>query len=706
MCALDDWKEASTAGLETMSDTGDVVVFEHRPAENMTPTIIIGDAHYRDGSKSHCREVNCRWLCWHHAHAGPFHFTCFGSDLRLFADQGCASCAVLRHLIETTSGHFYEGDTCQVFMDEDYTVRHVKLENRRIKSRRPPLQLCAAPFIRPNLLPETGEYRFATKDQAFMPLREPTGSIYADPRCEEAVSLFCRWFRDCKAKHVKCQRADPNSLPSRVLDVGQGGEEDLVRLRQSDDLHGDYIALSYCWGSKPPPRTLRSTLREHQAGMPLSSLPATFSDAVWVARALSVPYLWIDALCIVQDDDQDRDFELARMDQIFRGATLVVIAASGKTPYDGFLRGRQPDHMWSPAAIRLEDGRTQQVVFRNNRGLHFGIDACESDDISRRAWTLQERLLARRCLIFKRFECVWECRHGCRCECLADSCGYVPQLVHFEDALSPDKKDTVAAAYELWKTTVADHYSKRLLTFQEDKLPAIGAIARYVAELTRDQYIAGCWKRDILPQLLWSPLSDAKLPRESTKYTAPSWSWASSMVQVRFQEPYARSPYEAEVIEASSQASNLNPYGAIESAHIILGGFSSWAVLTVWDGDDCDDVRHTLELLQGNQFKLHNFFPPNPLPCQRLIELDEKSPRIVLAPRGEVSEDLYEYQNPCSGLVTLFWIFEAWCLVLVPSPEIPDAFERIGLVRLYAQLDEFGEVPAYWKLTKRTVKIV
>lgn len=182
--------------------------------------------------------------------------------------------------------------------------------------------------------------------------------------------------------------------------------------------------------------------------MPLSSLPQTYTDAIFIARKLSIPFLWIDSLCIIQDDDDDRNFELGRMDKTFRNASLVLVAASANDPYQGFLEPRRSKLLWSaPTTIRLEVGQGQLVVSRSSEHEHRA-DACSDHLIRWRAWALQERLLAQRCLIFTEFECVWECRAGCKCECERPSRfgGLKTQLLKFGDTI-PVESSTLISGF-------------------------------------------------------------------------------------------------------------------------------------------------------------------------------------------------------------------------------------------------------------------
>ncbi len=88
-----------------------------------------------------------------------------------------------------------------------------------------------------------------------------------------------------------------------------------------------WVALSYVWGHAKSSPNLKST----ELGLPLGELPVTVKDAIKVTKLLKYQYLWIDRYCIDQEDEASRQNQLNKMDAIYRGADLTIIAAAGKT---------------------------------------------------------------------------------------------------------------------------------------------------------------------------------------------------------------------------------------------------------------------------------------------------------------------------------------------------------------------------------------
>ncbi|KAK3360503.1 hypothetical protein B0T25DRAFT_415770, partial [Lasiosphaeria hispida] len=110
-------------------------------------------------------------------------------------------------------------------------------------------------------------------------------------------------------------------MPTRVIDVGSQDEPSLLRkLIETKGVPGKYLCLSHRWAKAPRLRALRSNLQEHQQALPINQVPPTFAHAIEITRNLGFRYLWIDSLCIIQDDENDGMFESKKMDTIFEEA--------------------------------------------------------------------------------------------------------------------------------------------------------------------------------------------------------------------------------------------------------------------------------------------------------------------------------------------------------------------------------------------------
>lgn len=131
--------------------------------------------------------------------------------------------------------------------------------------------------------------------------------------------------------------------PTRLLDLGES-DTDEVRLIETRDGHcvSSYVALSYCWGPADAARTQLKTeshtLQKRKHGIPNQIMSRVMQDAIKTTRLLSLRYLWIDALCIVQDDNDDWEKEAASMGQVYSNAALTLCALSSSSCHEGFLQ--------------------------------------------------------------------------------------------------------------------------------------------------------------------------------------------------------------------------------------------------------------------------------------------------------------------------------------------------------------------------------
>jgi len=334
-----------------------------------------------------------------------------------------------------------------------------------------------------------------------------------------------------------------------------------MKLRVSDGLCAPYVALSYCWGpSQATFKTTRASLAERLSGIPWTSLPRTFQDTVAFCWELGVRYLWIDALCIVQDDPVDWEREAVNMQSVYSNSFLTVAATRCPDNNTSLFSDR-----WTtlrlPGLGPLSAGTTAvQLDYQNQTihvrpSLHLAHDRFIQMDNAKehaadaplltRAWAYQERLLPPRCLHFHSEELVWECSTGMRCECAAlddprirwvedhpqDDVGcFEPSKAWLKSCLTGviDGQPPLSRRRFTWFDIVSE-FSQLELTYEKDRLPAVAGLAARLSRPVLGRYLAGIWEGDIAAGLLWktaSPPSRQQGARRS-RLKAPSWSWAS-----------------------------------------------------------------------------------------------------------------------------------------------------------------------------------
>lgn len=329
--------------------------------------------------------------------------------------------------------------------------------------------------------------------------------------------------------------------PTRLIEVvSQNGRE--PRLVYSSDLaeqHPEYAALSYCWGDTLPICTLRATEPEFRTQIPYRTLPRTFQDAIDIVRVLHLPYIWIDALCIVQEDYEDWEKEATRMQQIYSGSTLTIAASGAKDASGGFFAHELP--RFRAASVPVE--RAYFTVLNSTTGKRMivqvqdrgGVSTGMTPILQTRGLTLQESVLSNRIVQCVQSELYWRCNQGCQTESgivlptTADFSWNVPVL---------DLKD-LSESYNLWWRLMED-YSGRAFTFRKDRLPAMAGLISYFQEHINDSPILGLWKRNFPRDLTWMRVGRLENNQVSSdnELKFPSWTWLCCSVTVEF-EPAA-----------------------------------------------------------------------------------------------------------------------------------------------------------------------
>lgn len=172
-----------------------------------------------------------------------------------------------------------------------------------------------------------------------------------------------------------------------------------------------WVALSYCWGPDVTKFTLTSdTFEDFKVGIALDKWPATLRDAIQVTQNLDLQYIWIDALCILQDSTSDWRTEAARMQDVYSGAAFTIIASESPSTTAGIFSSRPPVIL-KPCELPFRDGKDKYTIWLRP-SYRNAVDMSSTSPLQTRIWTLQEGLLAPRSLSFRKDQLVWECSRG------------------------------------------------------------------------------------------------------------------------------------------------------------------------------------------------------------------------------------------------------------------------------------------------------
>jgi len=189
----------------------------------------------------------------------------------------------------------------------------------------------------------------------------------------QAWETGLKWLKTCVMKHgALCPAiftpAGPPKLPLRVIDIVARESQD-VRLVETDGQVGHYACLSHCWGDKQPLRTTLDpdTLSLYKKGIRWGSLPRTFQEAIIVARPFDFQFLWIDSLCILQDDIQDWRVQSALMAEIYRNAVVTIAGSASSGAYQGLFRTADTEHIDVP--LQPKTGVEEKGKLRSRKAL-------------------------------------------------------------------------------------------------------------------------------------------------------------------------------------------------------------------------------------------------------------------------------------------------------------------------------------------------
>lgn len=339
-----------------------------------------------------------------------------------------------------------------------------------------------------------------------------------DTSSSEAITTIRSWIDKCMNEHEVCQAQDqPRAMPARVLRL----DRDYVELCENMGQSQPYACLSHCWGVTGPKLKLTAkNVASMRAGLPITQLPKTFRDAVKVSLNIGIQYLWIDALCILQDNLKDWHSAAASMADIYAGAVLTL-AATWSNDSECGLFSRMQDHYRS---IPLQEPGLFARYALPDFPRTAGSPAFECWPLLTRAWVFQERRLSARVLHFGAEQLHWECNAAVLSEAGGDDNEWMS---------SGDFKFIPKDSVTAWREAV-EHYSKLELTYEKDRLPAISAVVkRMQATRKNDVYVAGMWQNSLLEDLSWQ-ISLA--PRSRARGNLPTWSWISVPNQVGWSE--------------------------------------------------------------------------------------------------------------------------------------------------------------------------
>jgi hypothetical protein len=379
-------------------------------------------------------------------------------------------------------------------------------------------------------------------------------------------------------------------LPTRVLCVDELSQHSTDTIALVD--FGDhppkerYICLSHRWSHSKPLTTTADTIGIRKAGIDLTQLSPTIRDAVYLTRRLGIHYLWIDSLCILQDSQVDWEVESAKMGSYYGNSWLTIAAALDGEISEGLFRPRSGldlETKYYCLNLSSRDGKSDYIYFTGQDETR--IDNRSISLLFTRGWTLQEEALSPRFLSFQPHQ--MSLRIG--------------DMVYHESGVSQHVNETTylnasKSAHMSW-TQIVEDYSRRYLTQEADKLPALSGMAHRYIEIEDsrralvenlypgseqnegeqftgpDVYLAGLWLNSFPDHLCWSVVhsSSSDSARRPTHYRAPSWSWASLNGSIAFdRNPGLPKVRRSDIVNAMTVPTGKDPLGQVSQGFLLL----------------------------------------------------------------------------------------------------------------------------------------
>ncbi|KAK4225631.1 heterokaryon incompatibility protein-domain-containing protein [Podospora fimiseda] len=395
-------------------------------------------------------------------------------------------------------------------------------------------------------------------------------------------------------------------LPRRLVDIGTT-DTPVVKLVERDMIVQEpdtrYTTLSHCWGGgKGILQTTSSTLSARHLSIAWTALPKTvtrhpmtksltvcqdnkqdnkqakkpqepvnipyskpllqalvtktFRDAILVARALNVRYIWIDSLCIIQDSLADWADQASKMADIYRGSYLTLAATSAKNSHEGLLFRRSAHPIRREGrnlarlrvhSVKIQAGDVEVQARNQSTSAHIQLrdfanfPVTANAPLLSRAWCFQERMLSSRVVHFHGEEMLWECAEGTQCECGGLQAMAKVEMDSEENikrtskmplksqvSQVPNALCTRKEGLDTW-LKIVNVYSPLFISKESDRLPALAGLARGFEEVLNCRYLAGLWEADISRNLTWyrEPADLVRGFQLVRRQEVPSWSWAS-----------------------------------------------------------------------------------------------------------------------------------------------------------------------------------
>jgi hypothetical protein len=433
---------------------------------------------------------------------------------------------------------------------------------------------------------------------------------------DETISQIIEWVKRCTKTHYLCNEGREEMwMPTRLLEISNVSGDLSVHLRDHSQLQcSRYLTLSHCWGPTGTQNLQLTTASFNSlcSGIAVCSLKPTFQDMAHLTWQLGVRFLWIDCLCIIQDDNEDWKTESALMGKVYANSWLNVSANSRGDNSAGLFAERNGSRLQDYIQIRPKES-SEAITFILTEGNTWWREV-ETAPVNKRAWVLQERILSPRIVHMSTTMALWECKEYQASEIFPD--GGIPEQQ------SPNNYGQLKRLYR--GSPTEDSHDVRVdwnrlllrytmcgLTFETDRLIALSGIASEFHKRAKCDYVAGLWSTQLPLDLLWwkSPHTGSR----SGIFVAPSWSWASMGGIASLPNPRFDYTIHATILGYETTLANpADKYGQLTGGYIELRApveTLDWIGMRGSCGHDVQSVKISVPRKSGEAEMIEKWLP-------------------------------------------------------------------------------------------------
>ncbi|KAI1298003.1 heterokaryon incompatibility protein-domain-containing protein [Xylaria venustula] len=353
----------------------------------------------------------------------------------------------------------------------------------------------------------------------------PALNFHPVQRTDSARSIehLRSWVKVCAEDHTCCSSDDP-ILPTRVVKV----TENRARVFDSQGKRARYTTLSHRWGTDETFRLMRRNKNVMADDISWDSIPRLYQESIELTRLLGIEYIWIDSLCIIQDDEEDWLTEAGKMKAVYGNSYLNISANQAVSSYDPLFTSSNLGEEY-PAQKVPQDLDIQVRPQPHLTHRHFGSNYTNlptESPLMQRGWVLQERILSPRVVHYDAEEIRWECTAMTDCQC-----GGMVVIANFKlDYYGGLKPNGTPLPYQWMR--ISERYSTLKFTYESDRLVALAGLAEQGVQSRKGgKYLAGLWESNLAHQLCWQITNTHRRPETRL---VPSWSWLSVFGTVRY----------------------------------------------------------------------------------------------------------------------------------------------------------------------------